>query len=141
MISFRCLFKRPFLLSTILVTVSLIGYSLEIAQAQSQTPGIKTDRAVYPEPPLQIVPNAGDKFHDPVFGTEIMRATNGSDCPAPGCGTWYSQWPTFNADNTRILIRKGDSGDVMIKAFDPLNFTLGATLRTSPTLPHGVSLD
>jgi len=141
MISFRCLFKRPFLLSIIVLTVSLIGSSLEIAQAQSQTPGIKTDRAVYPEPPLQIVPNAGDKFHDPVFGTEIMRATNGSDCPAPGCGTWYSQWPTFNADNTRILIRKGDSGDVMIKAFDPLNFTLGATLRTSPTLPHGVSLD
>lgn len=139
MISIRCLFKRPFLLSTVLLTVSLIGSSFDIAHAQ--TPGIKTDRAVYPEPPMQIVPNAGDKFHDPVFGTEIMRATDAIDCPTPGCGTFYNQWPTFNSDNTRILIRKGDSGDVMIKAFDPLTFTLGQTLRLSPTLPGGVSLD
>lgn len=140
MISIRCLFKRPFLLLTALLTVSLIGSSFE-ALAQSQAPGIKTDRAVYAEPPLQLVPNAGDKFLDPVFGTEIMRATDPIDCPQPGCGTFYNQWPTFNSDNTRILIRRGDSGDVMIKAFNPLNFTLGQTLRVSPTLPGGVSLD
>ena len=87
MISIRCLFKRPFLLATILLTVSLIGSTFGIAHAQSQTPGIKTDRAVYAEPLLPIVPSAGDKFNDPVFGTEIMRATDESDCPAPGCGT------------------------------------------------------
>jgi len=83
----------------------------------------------------------GGKFTDPVFGTQIMRATDAADCPAPGCGTWYSQWPTFNADNTLIMIRKGVNGGVIIKAFDPINFALGATLRTSPTLPGGVSLE
>lgn len=139
MLSIRCLFKRPLLLSIVLV--SLTGSSSEIVHAQSQAPGVKIDRAVYPEPPLQIVPKAGDKFNDPVFGTEIMRATDVAECPAPGCGTWYSQWPTFNSNNTRILIRKGDSGNVIIKGFDPVTFSLGPTLRTSPTLPGGVSLE
>jgi uncharacterized protein (TIGR03437 family) len=137
--SIRCLFKQPFLVLSILLAVSVIGFSFGIAQAQSQTPGIKTDRAVYPEPSLAIPRSAGDKFNDPVFGTEIMRATDGSDCAAPGCGTFYSQWPTFNSDNTRIMIRKGETGDVIIKSFDPVSFKLGPTLRTSPLLPGGTS--
>src|SRR5256885_5156880 len=141
MISIRCFFKRPFLLATILLTVSFIGSTFGIAHAQSQTPGIKTDRAVYTEPLLPIVPSAGNKFNDPVFGTEIMRATDESDCPAPGCGTWYSQWPTFNSDNTRIMIRNGVNGEMIIKSFNPVAFTLGTTVRRSPTLPGGVSLE
>lgn len=102
---------------------------------------IRTDRRVYPEPPLPALPRAGGKFNDSVFGTQIMRLTDGNDYPAPGCGTWYSQWPTLNSNNTRLLIRCGESGDMKIKAFDPVSFTLGPTLRTSPTLPGGVSLD
>ena len=141
MISIRCLLKRPFLLATILLTVSLIGSTFGIARAQSQTPGIKTDRAVYLEPLLPIVPSAGSKFNDPVFGTEIMRATDESDCPALGCGTWYSQWPTFNSNNTRILIRNGVNGEMIIKSFNPVAFTLGTTVRRSPTLPGGVTLE
>jgi len=101
---------------------------------------IRTDRRVYAEPPLTPLPPAGGKFNDPVFGTEIMRATDAKDSPSPGCGTFYNQWPTFNSDNTRLLIRCGNSGDVKVKAFDPINFRLGATLRTSPTLPGGVTL-
>jgi hypothetical protein len=93
---------------------------------------IRTDRSVYPKPPLPPLPRAGGKFRDPVFGTEIMRATDESDCPVPGCGTWYNQWPTFNANNTRLLIRNGDSGEMMIKAFDPVNFALGPIVRGSP---------
>src|SRR5688572_18478704 len=122
MISIRCLFKRPFLIYTILVTVSFIGSTFEKVHAQSQTPGIKTDRAVYAEPPLAMMPSAGNKVNDPVFGTEIMRATDESDCLAPGCGTWYSQWPTFNSDNTRIMIRNGVSGEMIIKSFNPAAF-------------------
>jgi len=80
------------------------------------------------------LPRAGGKFNDPVFGTEIMRVTDAVECPAPGCNTFYNQWPTFNADNTRIMIRKGDNGDVIIKAFDPVNFSVGPTVRTSPTV-------
>lgn len=101
---------------------------------------IRTDRRVYPEPPLPALPRAGGKFIDPTFGTLIMRATDEKDSRALGCGTWYSQWPTFNSNNTRLLIRCGVSGDMKIKAFDPVSFTLGATLRSSPTLPGGVSL-
>lgn len=111
-----------------------------IAPGES-TGRIRTDRRVYPEPPLPALPRAGGKFTDPVFGTQIMRATDASDFPAPGCGTWYSQWPTFNSNNTRLLIRCGVTGDMKIKAFDPVSFTLGATLRTSPTLAGGVTLD
>jgi hypothetical protein len=101
---------------------------------------IRTDRRVYPEPPLPGPLRAGDKFIDPVFGTQIMRATDDKECPPPGCGTFYSQWPTFNADNTRLLIRKGASGEVLIKEFDPVNFVLGQTLRRSPTLQGRVAL-
>jgi hypothetical protein len=139
MTTLRCLFERLFLLSTSLLIVSFIGPSFGIAQAQ--TPGIKTDRAVYQEPPLQLVPNAGDKFNDPVFGTEIMRATDPLDCPTLGCGTWYSQWPTFNADNTRLMIRNGVNGDMIFKSFNPATFTLGPIVRRTPTLPGGVALE
>lgn len=114
--------------------------SLRTTQAQGR-PGIKADRAVYAEPRLPRPPGAGDKFNDPVFSTEIMRVTDANDCPVPGCGTWYSQWPTFNANNTRILIRNGVSGGMIIKAFNPVTFKLGATLRRSPTLSGGVSMD
>ena len=141
MVSIRCLLKRPFLLATILLTISLSGSPFLTAFAQSQTPGIKTDRAVYAEPALPIVPSAGHKFIDPVFGTEIMRATDESDCHAPGCGTYYNQWPTFNSDNTRIMLRNGVTGDMIIKSFNPVTFTLGATLRRSPTLSGGVAMD
>src|SRR5688500_532793 len=92
---------------------------------QSRIPGIKTDRAVYAEPPLPALPRAGGKFNDPVFGTEIMRATDEAECPAPGCGTYYSHWPTFNSNNTYLLVRKGVNGAALIKSFDPVNFTIG----------------
>jgi hypothetical protein len=103
-------------------------------------PSIKTDRAVYPELPLPTLPAAGGKFIDPVFGTEIMRVTDATECPTRGCGTWYSRWPTFNSDNTRLLIRRGESGDILIKVFDPVNFTLGATIRTIENITNGYEL-
>ena len=86
----------------------------------------KSDRGVYRKPPLPPRPRAGGTFTDPVFGTEVMRATDESDGPAPGFGTYYSHWPTFNANNTRLLIRKGHTGDAIIKTFDPVNFRMGA---------------
>ncbi|MGI9067139.1 MAG: hypothetical protein ACR2HX_12145 [Pyrinomonadaceae bacterium] len=109
--------------------------------SQTSAGRIRTDRRVYPEPTLPALPRAGGKFADPTFGTLIMRATDERDYKAPGCGTWYSQWPSFNSNNTRILVRCGVSGDMKIKAFDPVAFTLGATLRTTPTLPGGVALE
>ena len=103
--------------------------------------GLKTDRAVYRKPPLPSLPRAGGKFIDPVFGTEIMRATDEADGPAPGLGTYYSHWPTFNANNTRLLIRKGHTGDAILKTFDPVNFRLGSGREILPLeYPSGFGL-
>jgi uncharacterized protein (TIGR03437 family) len=126
---FLCLFRLSisrFFLPSVLLAFLLLAPLAGVAQAQSQTPGIKTDRAVYPEPPLPALPRAGGKFNDPVFGTEIMRATDETECPAPGCGTYYSHWPTFNSNNTYVLVRKGVNGAALIKSFDAVNFTIGA---------------
>lgn len=102
---------------------------------------IKTDRRVYRKPPLPRLPRAGGTFIDPVFGTEIMRATDESDGPAPGLGTYYSHWLTFNADNTRLLIRKGHTGDAILKSFDPVNFRLGTGRVVLPIeYPSGFGL-
>lgn len=120
----------PLFACALILFLCVVGdVSLTKRAAAQSTPGIKTDRAVYPEPPLPTLPSKGGKFTDPVFGTQIMRATDATDYPTPGCGTYYNQWPTFNSNNTRILIRCGDSGDMIIKAFDPVNFTLGTTVR------------
>lgn len=103
--------------------------------------GIKPDRRVYPKPPLPLLPRAGGKFIDPAFGTEVMRATDEADGPAPGLGTYYSHWPTFNADSTRLLIRKGHTGDAILKTFDPVNFRIGAGREVLPyQYPRGFGL-
>jgi hypothetical protein len=98
---------------------------IKVSTAQSG-PGIKEDRAAYPEPTLPTLPAHGGKFNDPTFGTEIMRVTDSSDCAAPGCGTQYSHWPTFNSNNTKLLIRNGINGQAILKDFDPVNFTAGS---------------
>src|SRR5689334_19134107 len=101
--------SRSFLLLFTTFAILFAGLAAEqSAFAQSSTPGIKTDRAVYPEPSLPALPKAGGKYIDPVFGTEIMRVTDETDGPVPGLGTYYSHWPTFNCNNTKLLIRKGD---------------------------------
>ncbi|HWN09043.1 MAG TPA: YdcF family protein [Pyrinomonadaceae bacterium] len=113
---------------------------LEYAEPQDRS-GLKTDRSVYRTPPLPTRPRAGGKFIDPVFGTEIMRATDEVDGPAPGLGTYYSHWPTFNANSTRLLIRKGHTGDAILKTFDPSNFKLGAGREVLPLeYPGGFGL-
>jgi hypothetical protein len=118
------------------------GYTLLIGSALRQSNGgFKTDRRVYRKPPLPPLPSAGGTYRDPVFGTEIMRATDDTDCPAPGCGTYYSHWPTFNADNTKLLIRKGETGDAILKTFDAVNFKVGAGREQLPTeYPRGFTL-
>ena len=103
------------------------------AAETTERPSIKTDRRIYRKPPLPKLPRAGAKFSDPVFGTEIMRATDEADGPAPGLGTYYSHWPTFNSDGTLLLIRQGDSGNAIIKRFDPVNFKIDAGHEQLPT--------
>src|SRR6185369_9781404 len=110
-------------------------------QARNIQRTLRTDRGIYRKPPLPRLPPGGQTFFDPVFGTEIMRATDESDGPAPGLGTYYSHWPTFNVNNTRLLIRQGENGRAILKTFDPVNFKIGSGYENLPIEnPHGFSL-
>src|SRR5687767_12764963 len=130
--------------SRLLLTIFLLSLVLgpHAASAQTSVPGVKTDAKVYAEPPLPPLPAVGGKYRDAVFGAEVMRVTDNSDYPSPGCGTWYSHWSTFNADNTLLLMRCGVNGDAVIKRFNPETFTLGETLRARmPYLPGGITME
>ena len=81
----------------------------------------KTDLGVYPEPPAPPLPQAGGKIIDPVFGATIMRITDERD--GEHLGTYYSYWPTFNKDNSRLLVRSGPRA--FIRKFDPVAFSIG----------------
>jgi hypothetical protein len=85
---------------------------------------VKTDRGIHAEPPPPALPRAGGKFFDPVFGTEIMRVTD--ETTATDGGTYYSYWPTFNCNNTRLLVKTGTDGTAHVYDFDPVSFSLGA---------------
>jgi hypothetical protein len=105
--------------------------STQTARAQQATSDPQTSSAVIPEPPLPALPAAGGKFRDPAFGTEVMRVTDERD--GAENGNFYPHWPTFNADSTRLLVRRRDTGDA-IYTFDPNAFTLG-TSYVIPRLP------
>jgi hypothetical protein len=126
----------------LLLTATLSSAPDARAQSSVEAPGVRTDRRVYARPPLPALPAAGGKWRDPVFGTELLRATDARDYPGPGCGTFYSHWPTFNRTSTLLLIRCGVNGDAVIKRFDPERFELGETLRKRlPALPDGSSVE
>ena len=86
----------------------------------STSPGVKTDRAVYPEPPLPRLPKAGGTFSDPTFGTRIMRVTDEAD--GRFCNNAYSYWPSFNQNSTRFFIWCGDKP--MLYRFHPDAFKI-----------------
>jgi hypothetical protein len=118
-------FVRP-LLSALLCAATVAAFA---PRTLAQEPRVRTDRAVHAEPTLPTLPAAGGIYVDPVFGVEIMRATDSGDQSSPGCGTFYNQWPTLNSNNTYLLIRCGVSGDMMIKSFDGATFSPGSVVR------------
>ncbi len=71
------------------------------------------------------MPARGVKITDPSFGSTLMRVSDeggGNDY-----GTCYSYWPTFNKDNTLILmysINGTVNAPTKIQRFDPVNFEL-----------------
>src|SRR5437588_1669679 len=125
--------KKSYCLSLLaLVALLLFGgppkRAVQLAMAEANAAQRRNDRlgsrAVFPKPPLPGLPPAGGKFNDPTFGTEIMRATDQRDDKA-GLSTYSSHWPTFNCDNTYILVRKGLTGDALVKSFNAEAFTIG----------------
>lgn len=116
------------------------GQAREAAPLSRKADGaaVGTDHKAYAKPPLPQLPAAGGKYVDPVFGTTVMRVTDERDGRAPGLGTYYPHWPTFNRDNTLMLIRNGVSGDAVIKRFDPERFELvGRTEALTLSIPGG----
>ena len=111
----------------VLLSAGWLGISSGSIRAQDDS----LARVVYPKPSLPRPPRAGDKFTDPTFGTAIMRATDERDDPV-GLSTYYSHWPTFNSNNTYILVRKGLGGDALIKAFNADTFTVGRGHKPGP---------
>ena len=83
-------------------------------------PALVTDRRVSPEGPLPSLPRAGGTFVDPVFGTTILRVTDEVD--GTECKNFYSYWPTFNLDSTRLFI--ACDGNPRLCRFDPNTFQL-----------------
>ncbi|HEX8560183.1 MAG TPA: hypothetical protein VF668_18950, partial [Pyrinomonadaceae bacterium] len=104
------------------------------ARAQGSSTRLN-DFGVYVEPPLPALPAAGGKLRDPYFGTEFMRVTDERD--GAQNGTFYSQWPTLNADSTRLLVHRYYAGDAVCD-FDPNAFTLGQC-QPLPRLPNNES--
>ena len=94
----------------------------------------KTDKKIYPEPALPRLPRAGGKLTDPTFGTEILRVTD--EQTAVDGGTFYSYWPTFNANNTKLLVRTANDGTAHVYDFDPVNFAIGSR-KLIPASPAG----
>src|SRR5205807_841247 len=133
-------------LSVTLLIALFIFLSSARQSALGKTSGYISDRNFYPKPPLPVVPSAGGRYRDPVFGADILRATDANDCPGNGCGTFYSHWPTFNYNNTRIFYRS-ERDTAKIKSFDAANFTVGQAVslpivvRTSncTNCPAGIS--
>ncbi|HEX8130947.1 MAG TPA: hypothetical protein VF527_17735, partial [Pyrinomonadaceae bacterium] len=123
--SVRPLFSK--LKFAFILTLALLASSGAAATfAQDPAGDIKTDLDLHLPLALPALPAAGGRLTDPVFGTEIMRVTDERD-GANGAGTSYSYWPTFNSNNTRVLVMgAGGEAGVAIYDFDPVSFRLGA---------------
>jgi hypothetical protein len=98
------------MLGGVLLLVVVVGQVETLAEAGS----IKTDRGVYPPLPVKL-PEPGETFVDPTFGTRILRVTGPQDGPRNQHA--YSYWPSFNQDNTHFLIDR--SGRPTLYRFDP----------------------
>ena len=126
---------QALLLGPAMTLVGKAQGSIPTSTATTARASVKTDRTVYPEPPLPKLPRAGGKFLDTTFGTELMRVTDEAD--GASNGTFYSYWPTFNSNSTRLLVRraKGDS----LYTFDPNRFALGGRVDL-PRAPDNSTL-
>lgn len=121
--------SHPLVLDTALTATgatvhNAVIYAGSPPSSGSSAAGVKTDFGIYPEPPLPVLPAKGQKFNDPTFGTQIMRVTDPVE-DGESNGTWYTFWPSFNSDNTRLLARV-NSGRSAVYDFNPATFTLGA---------------
>lgn len=84
------------------------------------TDPLKTDKGIYAEPPLPMLPQAGGTLTDPTFGTTILRVTDERD--GVSCTNAYSYWPSLNCDNTRLFYMRDGEGTIC--DFDAANMQI-----------------
>lgn len=97
------------------------------ASSASAGGSLKTDFGVYAEPPLQPLPQAGAKLIDPVFGTTVLRLTDGSQGESR-CSVTYATIPVFNINNTRAYVVCKPYSLARFYQFNPTTF-----VASSPT--------
>lgn len=111
--------------------------------------------AAYAQGSAPTLPAAGGTFSDPVFGTEIVRITDANTASSAPFGVAYSYWPTFNANNTKLLALNLITGDGRIIDFNPSTLAVGSGIagpagvgsyewavywsRTDPNIMYGTS--
>jgi hypothetical protein len=81
-----------------------------------------TDKNVHTEPTAPILAAAGATATDPIYGSTIMRLTDGGDAAAPGCKVVYSNSPALNVNNTKVAAICASS-NVKIWDFNPTTMT------------------
>ena len=104
----------PALAALLVAALGMVGATRRPGSAADE-PGVKTDRGVYPEPPLPAPPQAGETYVDPTFGTTSLRVTDERD--GRYCQNAYSYYPTLNCDSTRLHLMCGDRP--LLLGFDP----------------------
>lgn len=80
-----------------------------------------TDLAVHPRPALPAPPSKGERYTDPVFGSQILRVSDESD--GISNTTAYSYWPSFNCNGTKLLVFCDQVPKVA--SFDAKTFSVG----------------
>jgi hypothetical protein len=116
-----------------LLMIVVMAFSTMTASDTSAADSIKTDFGVYPEPSLPPLSQAGGKIIDPVFGTTILRLTDGSRGDSE-CGVSYSTIPVFNVNSTRAYVRCDPNARARFFQFNPTTFTASST-TTIPSPP------
>ena len=120
-----------------LLMIVITAFSPTAAPDALAAGSVKTDFEVYPEPSLQPLPQAGAKIVDPVFGTTILRLTDGSQGESR-CGVSYSTIPVFNVNSTRAYISCYPNATARFFQFNPTTFVASGK-TTIPTPPVNLS--
>lgn len=81
----------------------------------------RSDRTIFPKPPLPTLGPAGFAFTDPTFGSRMLRVTDAKIGPVTG-GSWRAPSTApqnaWNADGTKFYVT-GESG-ILPFTFDPV---------------------
>jgi hypothetical protein len=116
-----------------LLMIVITAFSLMAAPDAFAAGSVKTDLGVYAEPPLQPLPQAGAKIIDPVFGTTILRLTDGSQGDSR-CSVTYATIPVFNVNSTRAYVFCDPFSTARFFQFNPTTF-VASSKTTIPSPP------